>query len=88
MSADWSADAGGAVGEGAAAGEGAVAGIVGAGIPGGARVLSSRRATRCAPAVRRATSTVTVAPLSVTNSIGAVLAAPGKPVPSADEMSV
>lgn len=65
-----------------------MAGIVGAGIPGGARVLSSRRATGCAPGVQRSTSAVTVAPLSVMNSIGAVMTALGKPIPSADEMSV
>ncbi|MFB7081998.1 hypothetical protein [Streptomyces sp. NPDC056308] len=50
--------------------------------------MSSRRATGCAPGVQRSTSAVTVAPLSVMNSIGAVMTALGKPIPSADEMSV
>ncbi|MFF9508579.1 hypothetical protein ACF1BU_10920 [Streptomyces sp. NPDC014724] len=50
--------------------------------------MSSRRATRCAPGVRQPTSTVTVAPLSVMHSIGAVVTAAGKLIPSADEMSV
>lgn len=39
------------------------------------------RATSCAPGTCRSTSTVTVSPLSVVNSISAAMAAPGMPVP-------